>query len=825
MNRTTIVIISSLLLAGLFLALAPQTDATTVNIPDANLRKAINRGLRKPLRQSNRSDNATVTRDEIRRLTSVDGDNFRDLTGLEHATNLTSLTAWRSDSLTDITPLTGLTTLRRLELLAKGLTNITPLSGLTNLTRLTLLGSITDITPLARLTKLRFLDLNFNSITDITPLCGMTQMEYLYLSRNNITDITPLCGMTKLRILYLMNNNITDVTPLSGLTKLGWLSLPNNNITDVTPLARLTNLTHLGLGGNSITDVTPLSGLTTLRTLYLNNNQIADLYPLTTLGKQLRTLLLQNNQISEIAALNALQKLNRLDLRDNPLNTHATKTIKTLQNTGIRWGLKYTPTENNVPIPDARLRAAINTQLGSERAATAVVTKTEMESLTTLTAHGTATEKINDIRGLSYAKNLTELYLESNDITDVTPISSLIKLEHLHFDNNKNLADITLLANLKKLKFLDIWRTKVSDISTIRYFKKLERLQARGTGMSDISAAEYIPKYYIFEMSWNNIRDLTPLVNNPGVNGKWDVVHVVGNPLSYPAIYTQIPALKARSVRVLYTNRTPGTPTKSSGDTQTGTVSTTLAKPLVVQVNDTATRSKAFEGVPITWSVTGGGTLSSTQTTTNINGKAAVQLTLGSTPGTNTVTASQTHNGVTNTLVFTTTANPLVQQQRAEGDDNDNNKPPKEDLIGVARDRYVLLESHAGDKKADLSYWHTLKLIYKYKIEGIVEDLSAEKRALRQAVASNNRYNLLETLLNAFDTEKGDALLKKYNETLDRLNSEHEAYTKAIDAADTAYDKYAELTGGEPELELERTQIRHRITQSATKQTNNTATQ
>ena len=779
MNRTTIVIISSLLLAGLFLALAPQTDATTVHIRDANLRKAINRGLRKPLRQSSRSDNATVTRDEIRRLTSVDGDNFRDLTGLEHAANLTSLTAWRSDSLTDITPLTGLTTLRRLELLAKGLTNITPLSGLTNLTRLMLLGSLTDITPLARLTKLRFLDLNFNSLTDITPLSGLTQMEYLYLSRNNITDITPLSGLTKLRILYLMNNNITDVTPLSGLTTLGWLSLPNNNITDVTPL----------------------SGLTTLRTLYLNNNQIADLYPLSTLGKQLRTLILQNNQISEIAALNALQKLNRLDLRDNPLNVHASKTIKRLQNTGIRYGLKYTPTENSVPIPDARLRAAINAQLGSERAATAVVTKTEMESLTTLTSVGTATEKIDDIRGLSYAKNLTRLNLGGNDITDVIPISSLIKLEHLHFDNNKNLTDITPLVNLKKLKFLDIWRTKVSDIWAITYFKKLERLQARATGMSDISAVKYIPKYYIFEMSWNNIRDLTPLVNNPGVNGKWDVVHVVGNPLSYPAIYTQIPALKARSVRVLYANRTPGTPTKSSGDTQTGTVSTTLAKPLVVQVNDTATRSKAFEGVPITWSVTGGGTLSSTETTTNVNGKAAVQLTLGSTPGTNTVTASQTHNGVTNTLVFTATANPLVQQQRAEGDDNDNNKPPKEDPIGVARDRYVLLESHAGDKKADLSYWHTLKLIYEYKIEGIVKDLSAEKRALRQAVASNNRYNLLETLLNAFDTEKGDALLKKYNETLDRLDSEHEAYTKAIDAADTAYDKYAELTGGEPELE------------------------
>ena len=303
---------------------------------------------------------------------------------------------------------------------------------------------------------------------------------------------------------------------------------------------------------------------------------------------------MQNNELSEIAPLNALQTLDRLDIRGNPLNVHAAKTIKRLENTGIRYGLKYTPTEGDVPIPDARLRAAINAQLGSARAADAVVTKTEMESLTTLTSVGTRTDntsKITDLRGLSYAKNLTRLDLEWNDVTDVTPISSLTKLEYLYFDNNKKLVDITPLANLKELKFLDIWRTKVADISVIRNFKKLERIQARATGMSDISAAQYIPKFYIFELSWNKIRDLTPLVNNPGVTGKWDVLQVVGNPLSYPAIYTQIPALQARSVKVYYRSRTPGAPTKSSGDAQTGTVGTTLSKPLTLHVNDTARRA------------------------------------------------------------------------------------------------------------------------------------------------------------------------------------------------------------------------------------------
>ena len=589
---------------------------------------------------------------------------------------------------------------------------------------------------------------------------------------------------------------------LARLTTLTWLWLDHNRITDVTPLSALTNLSRLYLNNNRITDVTPLSALTNLSHLYLNNNQIADVMPLSGLQKRLRRLSLQNNELSEIAPLNALQTLDRLDIRGNPLNVHASKTIKRLEDTGIRYGLKYTPTENSVPIPNARLRAAINAQLGSERAADAVVTKTEMESLTTLTSVGTATEKIDDLRGLSYAQNLTRLNMGGNDITDLTPLSGLTKLEYFWFANNKNLTDITPLANLKELKYLDIWRSKVVDISVIRNFKKLERIQARATGMSDISATQYTPKFYIFELSWNKIRDLTPIVNNPGVTGKWDVLQVEGNPLSYPAIYTQIPALQARSIKVYFIARTPAVPTKSSGDAQTGTVGTALAKPLTVHVNDTDSYVRPFEGVPITWSVTGGGgTLSSTATTTNINGRSSVMLTLGSSPGANTVTASQTHNGVTNTLVFTATGTPLVQQQQAEGEEGGGNKPPKENPVAVARDRYVLLEVQVGNKKESLGYWHTLKLIYEYKIEGVVADLGAEKRALRQAVAGNNSYNLLESLLNAFDNKKGDEFMSKYNETLDRLDSEHEAYTKAVDAADTAYDTYSELTGGSPELE------------------------
>jgi len=84
-----------------------------------------------------------------------------------------------------------------------------------------------------------------------------------------------------------------------------------------------------------------------------------------------------------------------------------------------------------------------------------------------------------------------------------------------------------------------------------------------------------------------------------------------------------------------------------SGNNQTGAAGSRLANPLVVLVKDTLGRPVA--GVAATFTVTaGGGTVSVTGTggsavttaATNLQGFASVTWTLGSTPGSNTVTAT-----------------------------------------------------------------------------------------------------------------------------------------------------------------------------------------
>lgn len=78
---------------------------------------------------------------------------------------------------------------------------------------------------------------------------------------------------------------------------------------------------------------------------------------------------------------------------------------------------------------------------------------------------------------------------------------------------------------------------------------------------------------------------------------------------------------------------------KTSGDTQTATVGTAVSNPLLVTVTDAS--SNPVIGATVAFAVTGGGgSVGSATVTTNGSGQASTTLTLGTTAGTNTVTAT-----------------------------------------------------------------------------------------------------------------------------------------------------------------------------------------
>ena len=129
------------------------------------------------------------------------------------------------------------------------ITDLTGLEHASNMTFLVLINNrIQDISSLAALSKLTFLDLGGNRITDIRPLEGLTRLETLRLWSNRLTDISPLQGLMNLKELMINDNQITDFTPLLGLSNLKILHVQGNP-GDITPLLTL------NLAGYQVCDV------------------------------------------------------------------------------------------------------------------------------------------------------------------------------------------------------------------------------------------------------------------------------------------------------------------------------------------------------------------------------------------------------------------------------------------------------------------------------------------------------------------------------------------------------------------------------------------
>ena len=245
-------------------SIAPPPTANEHWMPDANLRAAVRKAL--GLKPSE-----TLTPQAMRKLTRLSADlpqdpavkdKIKNITGLEHATQLTWLSL-HHNQVSDISPVAKLTKLTTLCLNYNQISNINPVKDLTNLWQLCLIGNqIGDINPVKDLTNLTRLVVSQNKkISDIKILKGLTKLVDLALSENQISDITALENLTNLKALWLHRNRIRDITPLEGLTNLTLLFLDNNQISDVTPLENLTSLGVLYISGNPIGDVAPLRRL------------------------------------------------------------------------------------------------------------------------------------------------------------------------------------------------------------------------------------------------------------------------------------------------------------------------------------------------------------------------------------------------------------------------------------------------------------------------------------------------------------------------------------------------------------------------------------
>ncbi len=220
---------------------------------------------------------------------------------------------------------------------ANGLTGAIP-AELGNLDRLesldlrlnNLSGSIP--TALGNLERLESLDLRWNEIPGEIPaeLGGLLSLESLRLAENAFAgEIPPELGnLSNLRSLDLSGNDLSGEIPpeLGDLGSLLTLSLHTNNLEGAIPgeLGSLANLQTLWLGLNELDGEIPveLANLSNLRNLDLADNHLSGEIPSELGGlENLRNLRLENNDLTGDlpSALANLEALEVLRISGNPL--------------------------------------------------------------------------------------------------------------------------------------------------------------------------------------------------------------------------------------------------------------------------------------------------------------------------------------------------------------------------------------------------------------------------------------------------------------------------------------------------------------------------
>ncbi len=201
---------------------------------------------------------------------------------------------------------------------------------------------------------------------------------------------------------------------------------------------------------------------------------------------------------------------------------------------------------------------------------------------------------ITSLQGLQNCSSLTSLYLESNEITDLSPVSQLSALIGLHLDYNNTLSDLSPLSGLTGLQNLEVRSgneitgdslgsistllplaplvnlqeveisgqpvtslaplanmfnlqylymygvtgdpTFTGGITVVSNFKYLLLLEAAGRGITDISPAASLSSLQIVDFSYNSITDFTTV-------GTWTAAQSVI--LEYNNNNSPIPALPA----------------------------------------------------------------------------------------------------------------------------------------------------------------------------------------------------------------------------------------------------------------------------------------
>ena len=329
-----------------------------------------------------------------------------------------------------------------------------------------------------------------------------------------------------------LNMSAGETFTTHSILNLVKLDARNRGIKSLTGLEHAVNLKEVQLG-NAISDLSPLSDLTNLEVLSVKNFTLTPDF-LRELPPFAHVSIPDPNLAAAIRE--------ELVLTSNePVTTHSILSLVKLDapNAGIKslTGLEHAANLTEVDLDGEYISGEgyVNSNAISDFSPLEKLTNLEKLNLWEMSG-------LQDVSTLANLTNLETLYLGGTDVSDVSALASLTNLETLYLDYTA-VSDVSVLANLTNLEGLTLRYTAVSDVSALANLTNLEGLYLNGTAVSDVSALARLTQLETLELYNTGVSDVSPLASL--TNLMWlDLQHTAVSDVSALASLTNLERLE-----------------------------------------------------------------------------------------------------------------------------------------------------------------------------------------------------------------------------------------------------------------------------------------
>lgn len=240
-------------------------------------------------------------------------------------------------------------------------------------------------------------------------------------------------------------------------------------------------------------------------------------------NKKLLTSLISISMCSMLIPMNGIQ------------NIYATEGEVTLANTGNiskdeiinalipDSQLEHKVDDNEkVEIPDYNLRRGICELMNYKDVDNAVITKRDLRRIRYLSpevcqAHDNSEHgvRVKSLEGLQYAENLEKLSMVNQAFGDISPLANLTKLKYLDLrnvaKNGHGIKDLSPLAKLTSLEYLNLFKAEPINVNELENLVKLKSLNLGAAKINSVSFASKMINLEYLNLEHNEFADVTAL--------------------------------------------------------------------------------------------------------------------------------------------------------------------------------------------------------------------------------------------------------------------------------------------------------------------------